>query len=80
MTVTAMSEEVYRTLQTHGQVCLLEEVMALCPHLTWNQVFLAVDHLSRMGRIQLKIDRTRSYTVKVLSHTRFRQAPARIIT
>ncbi len=32
---------------------LLEEIVQRCPNLTWNQVFLALDHLSRCGRIRL---------------------------
>ncbi len=31
----------------------LEEIVQQCPNLTWNQVFLALDHLSRCGRIRL---------------------------
>jgi hypothetical protein len=33
--------------------CDLEELVLECPGLTWNQVFLAVDHLSRSGEIAL---------------------------
>ncbi len=33
--------------------CLLEEVAFQCPDLTWNQVFLAVDRLSRSGELRL---------------------------
>jgi hypothetical protein len=35
------------------QTCDLEEVMRHCTDLTWNQVFLAVDRLSRNGEIML---------------------------
>ncbi len=72
-------ETVQRVLQLHGRECLIEELMDLCPELTWNQVFLAVDHLSRTGHIQLKIDGTRNYRVKVLPHKPFRQDPAPIV-
>jgi hypothetical protein len=34
--------------------CLLEDVVMHCPDLTWNQVFLAVDSLSRCGKLHLK--------------------------
>lgn len=37
--------------KTHA--CDLEEVMRHCTNLTWNQVFLAVDRLSRSGEIML---------------------------
>lgn len=33
--------------------CDLEDVTRECPNLTWNQVFLAVDRLSRSGEIML---------------------------
>jgi hypothetical protein len=32
---------------------LLEEIVVQCPNLTWNQVFLELDRLSRCGRIRL---------------------------
>jgi len=37
--------------RTH--TCDLEEVTRQCTNLTWNQVFLAVDRLSRSGEIML---------------------------
>jgi hypothetical protein len=37
--------------RAHG--CDLEEVTRQCTNLTWNQVFLAVDRLSRSGDIML---------------------------
>ncbi len=37
--------------RTH--ICDLEEVARQCDDLTWNQVFLAVDRLSRSGEIML---------------------------
>jgi hypothetical protein len=33
--------------------CDLEEITRQCANLTWNQVFLAVDRLSRSGKIML---------------------------
>lgn len=36
-----------------AQACNLEDVMRQCPNLTWNQVYLAVDHLSRSGETVL---------------------------
>jgi hypothetical protein len=36
-----------------ARVCDLEEVMRQCANLTWNQVFFAVDRLSRSGEIRL---------------------------
>jgi len=37
--------------RTHG--CDLEEVMHQSANLTWNQIFLAVDRLSRSGEVML---------------------------
>jgi hypothetical protein len=37
----------------HIGTCTLEDVARRCPNLTWNQVFLVVDHLSRTGRARL---------------------------
>ncbi len=36
-----------------AHICDLEEVARQCTDLTWNQVFLAVDRLSRNGKIKL---------------------------
>ena len=47
-------ETVQRVLQLHGRECLIEELMDLCPELTWNQVFLLVDELSRQALIRLR--------------------------
>jgi hypothetical protein len=40
-------------LVQQAQACDLEEIMRYCPNLTWNQVFLAVDGLSRSGKLRL---------------------------
>lgn len=34
--------------------CDVEELTARCPQTTWNQVFLALDNLSRAGRVTLR--------------------------
>ena len=46
-----------------AHVCDLEEVMRQCTNLTWNQVFLAVDRLSRRGEIRLLSKGRGLYTV-----------------
>lgn len=33
--------------------CEIEDLLKECPDLTWNQVFLALDRLSRDGRVRL---------------------------
>jgi hypothetical protein len=49
---TAAEDQVIDIL-CHTRTCDLEEVMRRCTNLTWNQVFLAVDRLSRSGEIVL---------------------------
>jgi hypothetical protein len=46
-----------------AHVCDLEEVTRQCPNLTWNQVFLAIDSLSRRGEIRLVPSGRGLYTV-----------------
>ena len=43
--------------------CDLEELVLECPGLTWNQVFLAVDRLSRSGELILVSRGRGTYTV-----------------
>ena len=47
----------------HTGSCDLEEVTHQCPDLTWNQVFLAVDRMSRRGEIRLVPSGRGTYTV-----------------
>lgn len=46
----------------HGG-CTVETLVSLCPDLTWNQIFLAIDELSRSGQIRLRRGSGRSYFV-----------------
>lgn len=43
--------------------CLLEDVIRACPDLSWNQVLLEVDRLSRTGRIALKLEGAGCYRI-----------------
>ena len=49
---TTVEDQVIGVLH-RTQTCDLEEVTRQCTNLTWNQVFLAVDRLSRSGEIML---------------------------
>jgi hypothetical protein len=49
---TTVEDQVINMLE-RTQVCDLEEITRQCTDLTWNQVFLAVDRLSRSGEILL---------------------------
>jgi len=44
-------------------VCDMEDLVKGCPSYTWNQVFLAVDHLSRTGELRLLSKRSGVYMV-----------------
>ena len=46
--------------------CDLEEVTHQCTNLTWNQVFLAIDRLSRSGEIMLMPRGRGTYTLTLL--------------
>jgi len=53
-------------IMLHTRTCDLEDVTRQCPNLTWNQVFLAVDRLSRSGEIMLVPRGRGTYTVAFL--------------
>jgi hypothetical protein len=64
MTVSATIARVHDALEQLGTDCALEEVTGLCPELTWNQVFLAIDYLSRTGEVRVTLDPDRTYRVQ----------------
>jgi len=47
----------------HHPGCRLEDVVLGCPDLSWNQVFLEVDRLSRNGQIRLMRQGMSTYTL-----------------
>jgi len=57
-------DRVRATLEQLGQDCPLEEIGNLCPDMTWNQVFLAIDHLSRAGQVRVTLESGRVYWVR----------------
>jgi hypothetical protein len=63
MTFSAVTSRVHSALEALGSDCPMEEVVGLCPELTWNQVFLAIDYLSRTGRVRVTLDADRTYRV-----------------
>ena len=65
MQVSAIIERVHQALEEYGKDCSMEEVVGLCPDLTWNQVYLAIDYLSKTGRIQVTLDPDRTYMIQV---------------
>jgi hypothetical protein len=66
MAVLAIIGRVQAELENLGAGCPIEEVPGLCPDLTWNQVFLAIDYLSRTGQVRVTLDPTRTYRVQAL--------------
>lgn len=66
MGVVAIVDRVQGALENLGADCPIEEVPGLCPDLSWNQVFLAIDYLSRTGQVRVTLDKGRTYRVKAL--------------
>jgi hypothetical protein len=62
--MAAHIEQVRERLEQLGTACPVEGIMELCPGLTWNQVFLAIDYLSRTGHVRVMMDMDGSYTVQ----------------
>jgi hypothetical protein len=48
-----------------GTGCSFEELISVCQDLTWNQIFLELDRLSREGRVQLSQAGSGTYRVRV---------------
>ena len=44
--------------------CDLEKIIQDCPQLTWNQIFLEIDRLSRDGEVILNLQQPGHYIVK----------------
>ena len=65
MQISAIIDRVYGALEQFGTTCSMEEVVGLCPDLTWNQVYLAIDYLSKTGKVSVTLDPDRTYTVGV---------------
>jgi len=63
MAISAVIQRVHHALEELGTDCAMEDVVGLCPELTWNQVFLAIDYLSRAGQVCITTDPNRTYRV-----------------
>lgn len=64
MVFAAIIVRVHRALEQLGTDCSMEEVVTLCPELTWNQAFLAIDYLSRSGQLRVTPAGDRTYRVQ----------------
>jgi len=55
ITIHATAEErIIEILESHGPCSLEDVVRFLHPHLSWSNVFIAVDQMSRDGRVLLR--------------------------
>ncbi len=64
MRVSAIIDRVHRALEDFGARCSMEDVVGLCPDLTWNQVYLAIDYLNKTGKVRVTLDPDRTYSVQ----------------
>lgn len=71
-----LSDRIRTTLEQLGTECPLEEIVDLCPDLTWNQVFLAIDHLSRAGQVRMRLDAHRTYWVQTYHRGEHEHVPS----
>ncbi len=62
---TTLIDRVKATLERIDKSCPLDEVMDLCPDVTWNQLFLAIDDLSRTGDVLVTMEADRTYWIQV---------------
>lgn len=58
----SVADQILQTV-SHSPGCLLDEVVHACPDFTWNQIFLEIDRLSRLGELSLKLERPGVYRV-----------------
>jgi hypothetical protein len=63
MTQTATMQAVMDIVR-RSPGCDIEAILHECPGLTWNQVFLEIDQLSREGDVVLKLRQGGHYSVK----------------
>ena len=63
MTQTATTQAVMDIVR-RSPGCDLEEIVHQCPDLTWNQIFLEIDRLSRAGNVILNLQERGHYSVK----------------
>ena len=61
---TTSIDRVRNALEQADTDCALNEFVDLCPELTWCQIFLAIDHLSRKGLVQVILEAGGTYRVR----------------
>ncbi len=65
MNMVEATDRVRSILVEQESECTLNEVLRLCPELSWYQVILAVDYLNRSGEILVLVDEARGCKVLV---------------
>ena len=80
MAVVDIVARVQQALEDLGTHCPMEEVVGLCPELTWNQVFVAIDYLSRTGQVSVTLDPGRTYRVQAQNAPVSRGSASAVVT
>jgi hypothetical protein len=73
---TAEEEAVIETLQRTGPCCL-DDIVTSLPNLSWGEVFVAVDQMSRDGRVLLRQVGYSTYQITLPSQLASPRSPAR---
>ena len=76
MSIATLNDRIQTTLEQVGTECPLEELMDLCPDMTWNQIFLGIDHLSRNGHVRVRLDAGRTYWVQAYHRRADERSPS----
>ena len=59
---------------------MLDDIALQCPDLTWNQIFIAIDRLSREGMLKLTPKGRGLYAVHLSNSTPHSTSPNRYLT
>jgi hypothetical protein len=64
MLTQQMTDDRVLEVIVRSQGCTPEDIMRACPGLTWNQVFITIDRMSREGTLKLVPKERGVYTVQ----------------
>ena len=64
-----LRETILMVLRT-GSTWQLDELVSACPDFTWNQIFLALDEMSRSGEVLMTRERHSGYRITAFSPER----------
>jgi hypothetical protein len=78
ITINVTAEErIIEILESNGPCSLDDVVRFLHPHLSWSDVFVAVDRMSRNGRLLLRQLGYSTYQIALPSPLAFPRSPSR---